>query len=130
MDKVDTLEKALFRMVANPLLAGLRVERQAAESAVLYLPVISDMLGPGGRVSRGVIFLIADSAMEIVTNETRRTVAQNCDIAFFGEAKLGDVLVANAEQRHTVDRKGMCDVVVRLADGTLIAEFRGHTREV
>lgn len=117
-------------MNPKPLLEGLQVVERTADEIVLSLPVNERMLGPMGTVSKGAIFLLADSAMEIVTNTVRRSVAQTCDIAFFGEAKLGNQLVARGKARHVVDRKGMCDVEVRSDDGTLIAEFRGHTRNI
>ena len=58
-------------------------------------------------------------------------VARSCHIEFLAPAHEGDVLEAEATERTRAGRNGIYDVAVRRpADGTLIAEFRGHSREV
>jgi acyl-CoA thioesterase len=48
----------------------------------------------------------------------------------FTLAQLGDVLVAEAHARTRFGRSGIYDVTVRRTDGTVVAEFRGHSRVV
>jgi acyl-CoA thioesterase len=44
---------------------------------------------------------------------------------------LGDVLVAEANERITYGRSGITDVTVhRESDGQVIAEFRGRSRRI
>jgi len=39
-------------------------------------------------------------------------------------------LIAEAQERHRGERSGIYDVTVRTDDGTVIAEFRGHSRTI
>jgi acyl-CoA thioesterase len=58
-------------------------------------------------------------------------VARSCTIEFLAPARPGDVLEADATERMREGRNGIYDVAVRRpADGTLVAEFRGHSREM
>ena len=61
----------------------------------------------------------------------RATVAAGADIVFVASARLGDVLVAEAQVRTAYGRSGVTDVTVtRESDGAVIAEFRGRSRSL
>jgi acyl-CoA thioesterase len=56
-------------------------------------------------------------------------VAQHCAVTFLAPGRLGMRLIAEAGERHRGERSGIYDVVVRdEASGTVLAEFRGHSR--
>jgi acyl-CoA thioesterase len=80
----------------------------------------------------GYLFLLADTAFAYACNTERPpTVARSCHIEFLAPAREGDVLEAEAVERMREGRGGICDVAVRrAADGALLAEFRGHSREL
>jgi acyl-CoA thioesterase len=60
----------------------------------------------------------------------QRAVAQHCDVTFLRAAQLGDKLTAKCVERARAGRSGIYDVSVRVADGSLIAEFRGRSRTI
>lgn len=80
----------------------------------------------------GHIFLLADSTFALACNAGgHTTVASGGDISFVTAARLGDVLVAEANERITYGRSGITDVTVhRESDGQVIAEFRGRSRRI
>jgi acyl-CoA thioesterase len=51
-------------------------------------------------------------------------------VTFLRAAQLGDKLTAKCVERARAGRSGIYDVSVRVADGSLIAEFRGHSRTI
>ena len=79
----------------------------------------------------GFIFTLADSTFALACNAGGQlTVASGADISFVTAARLDDVLVADATERTTYGRNGITDVTVtRESDGTLVAEFRGRSRQ-
>ena len=93
------------------------------------MPVRRHMVQGHGSCHGGVIFTLADSAFAFACNGRNVTsVAQSCDIDFVAPAKLDDVLIAEAQERHLGGRSGVYDVTVtREADGAKIALFRGRS---
>ena len=51
-------------------------------------------------------------------------------MTFLHPAQLGDRLTTQCVERTRAERSGIYDVSVKRADGTLIAEFRGHSRTI
>ena len=64
------------------------------------------------------------------TRHNERAVAAQCNISFIRPGKLGDRLVATAREISRSGRSGIYDVRVTAEDGTVIAEFRGHSRVI
>lgn len=92
---------------------------------------VTEVMVNGHKIMHGgLIFTLCDSAFALACNATGRlTVASGCDINFVTSARLGDVLVAQAQERAAYGRNGLTDVTVtRESDGELIAEFRGRSR--
>jgi acyl-CoA thioesterase len=108
---------------------GMAIESVAPGQARLAMRVADHMVNGHGLCHGGYIFALADSAFAFACNTyNARAVASHCDISFLRPAHLGDRLVADATERARAGRGGIYDVAVRRADGTLIAEFRGHSR--
>ncbi len=104
--------------------------REPLGHARTRMPVAETMVNGHAIMHGGYIFALADSAFALACNATGvPTVAAACDITFVTAARLGDVLVADARERITYGRSGITDVTVtRLADGAVVAEFRGRSR--
>jgi len=109
--------QALREEIADAVLAG---ERQALRVEGFDF----------GNSPRDFLEPKAETLILTTTNGTRAIVeaAADCDVVFVGPARLGDELVAEAAERRRFGRSGVYDVTVRRADGTVLAEFRGHSR--
>lgn len=109
---------------------GMRVEQVSRGRARVAMQVRADMTNGHGTAHGGYIFALADSAFAFACNSTNeRTVAQACDIVFVAPAHEGDVLAAEAVERHSFGRNGIYDVRVTCA-GAVVAEFRGRSRTI
>jgi acyl-CoA thioesterase len=109
---------------------GMRVEHMASGRARVAMVVRLDMTNGHGTAHGGYIFTLADSAFAFACNSgNERTVAQACDIVFVAPASEGDLLVADAVERHRFGRNGIYDVRVTCGD-IVVAEFRGRSRTI
>ncbi|KAA5608828.1 hydroxyphenylacetyl-CoA thioesterase PaaI [Rhodovastum atsumiense] len=108
---------------------GITLEDVGPGHARLSMRVRDDMVNGHGTCHGGFIFALADTAFGYACNaRNERSVAQHCSITFLRPGRLGQMLVATAEERARAGRSGIYDIVVCSADGTVIAEFRGHSR--
>jgi acyl-CoA thioesterase len=99
--------------------------------AVMAMTITPAMTNGHGMCHGGYIFLLADSAFAFACNSHgQRHVAQHCTVTFLAPGRLGTRLVAEAFERQRGERSGITDVSVREASGTIIAEFRGHSRSI
>jgi acyl-CoA thioesterase len=110
---------------------GIEVLEVGPGRAKLRMPVRPEMCNGHHLCHGGMIFTLADSAFAYACNSHNKvTVANNCAITFIASAREGDVLTAEAIERHRGGRSGMCDVTVTDRDGKLIAVFRGHSTQI
>ena len=110
---------------------GMRIERIGPGEAVLSMEVTAHMVNGHGTCHGGFTFTLADSAFAFACNSHgRRAVAQHCAVTFLRPARLGDRLVAHAQERARTGRSGLYDVTVRTEAGEPVAEFRGHSRVI
>ncbi len=99
--------------------------------ARLSMTVREDMTNGQNIAHGGFIFTLADSAFAFSCNGRNQfTVAQHCAVTFLAPGFAGDRLTAISQERHFAGRSGIYDVTVTNQDGTVIAEFRGHSRTV
>jgi acyl-CoA thioesterase len=99
--------------------------------AELRMTVTESMVNGHDICHGGLIFTLADSGFAYACNTyNQRTVAQHCAVTFLRSAKRGDQLTARAVERQRQGRSGIYDITVTRADGTVIAEFRGHSRTI
>lgn len=98
--------------------------------ATLTMQVEASMTNGHNIAHGGYIFALADSAFAFACNTSNeRTVAQACDIVFVTAAREGDLLTAEAVERHRFGRNGIFDV--RVSRGSeVVAEFRGRSRTI
>ena len=110
---------------------GMKIEHIAPGEAVLTMKVKDTMTNGHGITHGGFMFTLADSAFAFACNsQNQSTVAQHCAITFLKPGALGDKLTAHARQISQQGRSGIYDVSVAREDGTVIAEFRGHSRSL
>jgi acyl-CoA thioesterase len=98
--------------------------------ATLTMTVKPNMVNGHGIAHGGFIFTLADSAFAFACNShNERTVAAHGNISFIKPGRLGDRLVATAQEISRSGRSGIYDVHVTV-DDIAIAELRGHSRTV
>jgi acyl-CoA thioesterase len=126
-------ERATAAMCAHDRAAqslGIDIVAVGPGSATLAMVVRDDMMNGQGSAHGGFIFTLADCAFAYACNSAgNSTVAAHCAITFIRPGRRGDRLVAVAREVSRAGRSGIYDVQVS-AEGTVIAEFRGHSRTV
>jgi acyl-CoA thioesterase len=109
---------------------GMTLDDVGPGHATLSMPIRADMANGHGIAHGGFVFALADSAFAFACNSyNERTVAYACDIVFALPGRVGDVLTANAVERHRFGRNGVYDIRVTCGDD-VIAEFRGRSRTI
>jgi acyl-CoA thioesterase len=110
---------------------GMVIVRVEPGLAALSMSVTAAMVNGHGLAHGGFIFTLADSAFAYACNSRgQRHVAQHCQISYLAPGKLGMTLTATACERQRGERSGIYDVTVCDDAGTVIAEFRGHSRAI
>jgi acyl-CoA thioesterase len=109
---------------------GMEILEIKPGRAVLAMTVKPEMVN-GQRIAHGgFIFTLADSAFAFACNShNERAVAAHGNISFIRSGKLGDRLVATAQEISRNGRSGIYDINVAV-DGVTVAELRGHSRTV
>jgi len=109
---------------------GMTLEHVAPGRARVSMLVREDMVNGHDLCHGGLIASLADSAFAVACNSRGvKTVAAGFDVEFLEPARLGDLLVATAEERALRRRSGIYDVTVRVGD-KVVAEFRGRSRAI
>lgn len=109
---------------------GIEITDVEAGRAVAAMTIREDQVNGHGIVHGGYVFTLADTAFAFACNTRGQvTVAAGADIVFIAPAGVGERLVATAAERSRSGRNGVFDVTVRGAGHSLVAEFRGRSRE-
>jgi acyl-CoA thioesterase len=99
--------------------------------SVMAMTITDTMVNGHNIAHGGFIFTLADSAFAFACNTyNQRSVAQQCAVTFLAPGRLGDRLTARATEKQRFGRSGIYDITVTREDGTVIAEFRGHSRTI
>ncbi|MGH3949807.1 MAG: hydroxyphenylacetyl-CoA thioesterase PaaI [Pseudonocardiaceae bacterium] len=113
---------------------GIELVEVAEGRAVTRMPVTEAMVNGHDIAHGGYVFLLADTAFACACNSYGPvTVASGAEISFVASARLGETLIATAEERTRYGRNGIYDVTVHredLAGPVVIAEFRGRSRVI
>lgn len=111
---------------------GMELVSVTPGASTVAMTVREDMVNGWDLCHGGLIAALADSAFALACNSHGGVVvAAGFDIIFLEPGRLGDELVATAQERSRRGRSGVYDVtVVRAADSTPVAEFRGRSRVV
>ena len=125
---LPTGAEAMFAADRASRALGIEVRVLAPGRATLEMTVTDLMVNGHGIIHGGYVFLLADTAFACACNYPGAvTVAASADITFVSPARQGDVLVAEAVERHRYGRSGIYDVSVSCGD-RVVAEFRGLSR--
>ena len=110
----------------------LVIEESRANYARVRMTITPEMLNGHGTAHGGMIFALADSAFAYACNSHNSgTVGQQCSIAYLSAGKVGETLIAEAQQGPRAGRSAVTHVrVTSKSDGRLIAEFTGLGREI
>lgn len=113
---------------------GIELLEAGDGRAVAAMRVTSAMVNGHDIAHGGYVFLLADTTFACACNSHGPvTVAAGAEITFVASARLGDHLVATAQERTRYGRNGIYDVTVYREDAgerTVIAEFRGRSRVI
>ena len=109
---------------------GIRIEEVAQGHAIMTMTVRDDMLNSHGTCHGGFLFALADTAFAYACNShNRATVAAGCSITYLKPVRQGAELKAICQRQVLNGRSGVYDTRI-LHDGTVVALFRGHSREI
>jgi acyl-CoA thioesterase len=104
---------------------GIAIDEARPGYARVSMHVTESMVNGHAIAHGGVIFTLADSAFAFACNSRNEAnVALQASISFVAAARLGETLVAEAEERSSKARTGAYDVTVT-RDGEPVALFRG-----
>ena len=113
---------------------GIDLVELGAGRATATMRLTEQMVNGHGIAHGGYLFLLADTTFACACNSHGpTTVAAGAEISFVRPGRLGDLLVAVAEERIRYGRNGIYDVTVyREVDGRrdVLAEFRGRSRTI
>jgi acyl-CoA thioesterase len=110
---------------------GMRILDVGPGRARVTMQVRADMVNGHHTCHGGFIFSLADSAFAFACNTYDAvTVAAGASIEFLAPARLGDELIAIAEEQTRSRRTGVYDVAVVSQGGERIALFRGRSHQL
>ena len=110
---------------------GAVVESVGPGTSRVRLEPGADLANGHGMIHGGYVYTLADTAFAYACNTYNRiVVAQHCSITYVAPAQVGVTLYAEGREAVRFGRNGIYDIRVSDADGRLIAEFRGHSREI
>jgi len=105
---------------------GIALEDASPGRARASLRITESMVNGHAIAHGGVTFTLADSAFAFACNSRNEpNVALQASISYVNAVRLGDVLVAEAEERSSKGRTGVYDITVTRDGGELVALFRG-----
>jgi acyl-CoA thioesterase len=118
-------EAMLARDAASRAL-GMVLDGARPGWARVTLLITESMVNGHAIAHGGVTFTLADSAFAFACNSRNEpNVALQASISYVNAVRLGDVLVAEAQERSSKGRTGVYDITVSREDGELVALFRG-----
>lgn len=110
---------------------GVELVETAAGTATVTMLVRPEMCNGLGMCHGGVLFTLADCALEYASNSHgRATVAASATMEFLRPATSGSRLTAVCTEQNRGRTVGHYDVEVREGRGRLVALFRGRTHEI
>ena len=111
---------------------GITVSHVAPGEVTAHMTIGAEMLNGHGSAHGAALFAVADIAFAMACNSHGHpSVGRSCSIEYLAPAFAGEAVTATAVERTLDGRGGIYDVAVtRDADGRLLAEMRGHSRQL
>ncbi|HEY0395911.1 MAG TPA: hydroxyphenylacetyl-CoA thioesterase PaaI [Candidatus Elarobacter sp.] len=134
MSAVELTGEALARACAEAMYArdaasrglGMTIEEARPGFARVSMRIVASMVNGHDIAHGGMTFTLADSAFAFACNSRNEpNVALQASISYISAVKLGDVLVAEAQERSSKGRTGVYDITVTRGEGEVVALFRG-----
>lgn len=120
--------RAMFAADGASRALGIEIVTATVGDATVSMTVTQPMLNGHGTCHGGYLFFLADTAFSLACNSYGMTaVAAAAEVTFVAPVRLAEELLAHARVRTRFGRRGIVDVTVLRADGTVVAEFRGHS---
>ena len=105
---------------------GVELLDVGAARVTLRMTVREEMANGFGLCHGGVTFAFADSALAFASNTGGKvTVSIENSMTYPAAVRVGDVLLADAEQEASSQRLGYYRIRVTRGDGAVVALFRG-----
>jgi acyl-CoA thioesterase len=105
---------------------GMTIEEARPGFARVSMRIVESMVNGHDIAHGGMTFTLADSAFAFACNSRNEpNVALQASISYISAVKLGDVLVAEAQERSSKGRTGVYDITVTRGEGEVVALFRG-----
>jgi acyl-CoA thioesterase len=105
---------------------GVEIVELGLARVTLRMEVREDMTNGFGVCHGGVTFAFADSALAFASNTGGKvTVSIENSMTYPATVRVGDVLLADAEEEASSQRLAYYRVRVTKGDGTVVALFRG-----
>ena len=105
---------------------GINVREVRPSAATVSMLVRDEMVNGFGVSHGGIAYSLADSALAFASNTHGRvTVSIENSITYPQPVRVGDELVAIAEEESASNRLAYFRVTVRRQDGVIVALFRG-----
>ena len=119
----------VHHMLANDAFSrwlGVEILDVRPARVTLRMAVREDMTNGFGVCHGGVTFAFADSALAFASNTGgKMTVSIENSMTYPAAVRVGDVLLADAEQEASSLRLGYYRIRVTRGDGAVVALFRG-----
>jgi acyl-CoA thioesterase len=111
---------------------GITVSHVAPGQVTAHMTIGPQMLNGHGSAHGAALFAVADIAFAMACNSHGHpSVGRSCSIEYLAPAFPGEAVTATAVERAFAGRGGIYDVAVtRDSDGRLLAELRGHSRQL
>ena len=104
---------------------GIEIVSVATGSVVLKMTVRQEMTNGFGICHGGITYAFADSALAFACNtHGRLTVLLDASMSYPAAAKVGDVLIAEAQEQALSDKVGVYQVIVRKESGEKVGIFK------
>jgi acyl-CoA thioesterase len=117
---------AMYERDAASRALGMVIEDARPGFARVSMRIVESMVNGHAIAHGGMTFTLADSAFAFACNSRNEpNVALQASISYVSAVKLGDVLVAEAQERSSKGRTGVYDITVTRGEGELVALFRG-----
>lgn len=122
----ERVGRAMYAQDRAAHLLGIELLAVAPGEARVAMTIREEMLNAFDIAHGGIVFALADSAFAYACNSRgEQAVALSCSISFARPARLGERVVAVAEQRSGGGRTAHYDVTIADAEGNPVAFFRG-----
>jgi acyl-CoA thioesterase len=130
-ERAEKSAEAMYASDAASQWLGLSIVEVDEGRAVMQITVQPHHCNGHGICHGGITFSLADSAFAFACNSRNQTVVgQHTYMNYLAPGQSGDVLTATAREVQVTGRSGIYDVTVTNQTGTVIAEFRGVSRQI